>query len=1353
MKPDFLLSHTGWFSSALVALALWAAPAGAVREERGTNWQRQAFPALPPSVVRSVTPLQLTLADQAAQVKCVVQWDNQLGVPCSVRGTDLGRRGTFSRGKGLAVGGQGLYERDAVAVMDGLAGLFRITDAEQDFRARSVQTDRLGFHHVRLQQMSGGVKVQGGEIIVHFDKNNLAYEVNGRYLPEIQIPLAPALLASDAVLKAQSDLIAQRLPAGTLSGTPELVVFTRRDPALLAYAVTLVYRDKSCGPGRWRYWVDARTGVILDCYNDIQHISPPTTDGIHCAINGSVLDGEGGGATNITGWYDNLNTNYYLSNTNFHWIVKNVAAEGYSDSGTYAFRPTNNWGTSDRSEISIAAGLDLTQRYFKQVHGRNSFDGTGGIARANVHEGDAYVNAYWDGSELYFGDGDGVEANSLAVLDVSGHEFSHAVTDYSANLIYHGESGALNESFSDIFGSCIEFFGQADGSASYPVCHAGQADWLCGEDSWLTSTALRDIRNPSNAATVGDGQEQPSRYHGTYWYYGSGDNAGVHYNSGVQNHFFYLLCEGGSGNNDGINYSVPGIGITNAGQVAYRALTVYCTPETDYHAVRSAWLSAAMDLSPSWAGSVSAAWDAVGVQAFSITPLSGASFYGSEGHPVSPSNFVFTISNDGDNVMGWGASHTQAWVTVAPPCGAMPALGSQTVTVTVNSAALELSSGTYADTVVFTNSSSAASDSRSVALLVWPPVVYAFNLDADPGWTTEGQWAFGVPQGLEGDPASGFTGSNVYGYNLAGAYSNDMPVYALTTPAIDCSRYTNLSISFRRWLGVERAFYDHASVQVSTNDTAWVTVWENTDVSVQDTDWQLVNHDISAVADRQPAVYLRWLMGPTDYSVTFSGWNIDDIEFNGCTLKGQIEGVMPSSGSYTGGYQVVVTGTNLCNGTMGDVTSVQLCGVTATIHSVQSSTQIVVVAGTCNAALLGDVRVISTRFGETLKTNAFAYLRLDAPEQLDPVDITASNLVVRWRVVPAASTHKLDVGLDTNFTTYLPGYHTNDVALANQYPVTGLSNSIWYAIRLFAWNSNGYSLPSRTAWVPAGANTPYEEHVPLPGPVSTGAVTRFVLTNMFYGTGLSYTVESSDTNVVSVSIIGGQLEINPHIPGAATITMHASNSSIGYTSSYSFLVTVCGPPTLVGSAFMSRELWNPRYTQVLRVCNNSATDAIGIRVLFTNLYPGITVENRTGTAWDGRPMIEMSTAFPVGSTQDLSIVYLCTGAYSVVSNPPAIELQYILPGWNPLLPGGGALVLKIVSMPDDSGRIVLEFESVAGQSYAIEYMNNFPTNGIWVQVPLRLRAGANRTQWIDAGPPATQPRAGMRAYQVRQLVE
>ncbi|MCP4247515.1 MAG: hypothetical protein GY778_10745, partial [bacterium] len=133
-------------------------------------------------------------------------------------------------------------------------------------------------------------------------------------------------------------------------------------------------------------------------------------------------------------------------------------------------------------------------------------------------------------------------------------------------------------------------------------------------------------------------------------------------------------------------------------------------------------------------------------------------------------------------------------------------------------------------------------------------LIQSWNLDSDPGWTTEGAWAFGTPTGggsACGDPTSGYTGSNVYGYNLAGDYSNSMPAYCLTTTSVNCSGYQNVVLKYARWLGVESSYFDNASVEVSNDGAGWTTVWANSTGSICDGQWVPVFYDISAVADLQ----------------------------------------------------------------------------------------------------------------------------------------------------------------------------------------------------------------------------------------------------------------------------------------------------------------------------------------------------------------------------------------------------------------------------------------------------------------------------------------------------------------------
>ncbi len=163
-----------------------------------------------------------------------------------------------------------------------------------------------------------------------------------------------------------------------------------------------------------------------------------------------------------------------------------------------------------------------------------------------------------------------------------------------------------------------------------------------------------------------------------------------------------------------------------------------------------------------------------------------------------------------------------------------------------------------------------------------PQIVYDFPMDIDPGWSADADWGFGQPTGggtHNGDPSSGFTGNNVYGYNLNGDYPNNLsPIRYLTTTVLDCTDFTDTTLEFQRWLGVESATYDHANIEVSNDGVNWSTVWEHTQTSaINENGWSLQTYDISADADGEATVYLRWGMGTTDGSVTYPGWNIDDV--------------------------------------------------------------------------------------------------------------------------------------------------------------------------------------------------------------------------------------------------------------------------------------------------------------------------------------------------------------------------------------------------------------------------------------------------------------------------------------------
>ncbi len=170
-------------------------------------------------------------------------------------------------------------------------------------------------------------------------------------------------------------------------------------------------------------------------------------------------------------------------------------------------------------------------------------------------------------------------------------------------------------------------------------------------------------------------------------------------------------------------------------------------------------------------------------------------------------------------------------------------------------------------------------------------VRYSWTMDENPEWTTEGAWAWGQPTGSDGDPAGGSTGNMVYGYNLSGSYDLNMSEQNLTTKAINCKNLSTTQLRFKRWLGVEESSYDHAYLKVSTNGEKWTTIWQNTENLIENS-WSNQIYDISAIADGQSTLYIRWTMGTTDDSVQYCGWNIDDVELWGVsevTLADAIE--------------------------------------------------------------------------------------------------------------------------------------------------------------------------------------------------------------------------------------------------------------------------------------------------------------------------------------------------------------------------------------------------------------------------------------------------------------------------------
>jgi len=486
---------------------------------------------------------------------------------------------------------------------------------------RKTQVDNLGYQHIRIAQTFHDLPVVGAEIIVHINNRDIIYQMNGKYLPDIKVSVEPSIDAS-AALKVGLDE-QEGKPGVNVSKEPSLVIYGTH----LAYHYVISHEGTDVG--QWWYYVDAHTGKLIYRYNNIQYAAPVEGNGYHTNVSGNRLTGEDGSIVVMQGFYENAGSlNYFLYNFSALWGIYD------EDAFDWEQQASSNWSTSDPAAVSGGKNYADTQTYVSNVLGRNSFDDAGAFARANVHTGDNYVNAYWDGTDFHFGDGDGVIANALTVLDIAAHEYGHALTSHTSNLIYSYESGSLNEAYSDIIGCSVEFYTQPDGTGSYPNATPGHDDWLMGEDCWLSDVALRDISDPQR-------YELPSYYHGTYWYTGTDDNGGVHTNNGPACFAYYLLAVGGSGTNDGHPYGpITGVGEVDAAAVALRANYYYHVPSDQYADAREHWISAASDLGFSTT-TVEDVWTACGVDAPCPT-VPGGDF---EGGVIPPTDWTHVQNN------------------------------------------------------------------------------------------------------------------------------------------------------------------------------------------------------------------------------------------------------------------------------------------------------------------------------------------------------------------------------------------------------------------------------------------------------------------------------------------------------------------------------------------------------------------------------------------------------------------------------------------------------------------------------------------------------------------------------------
>ncbi len=496
----------------------------------------------------------------------------------------------------------------AIDFLSDVKTALKIEDPNQELEMINMESDELGMTHIQLQQKYKNIPVYGGEIWLH-TKGEKIDILNGRNFPTPNLAsISPTLSEEKAIAFAIADvgkksIVQQAGVTGKLLGkmqnTAELIIF-HKDGNFADERLTYSLTIRPNMLERWTYFVDANTGEILKKFNNTCSLDGPFTASARDLNNISrTFSVQQSGST-----YYMLDTQRPMYNKTTSklpddpiggiWTID--ALNSTSDNMKYDQVKTNSLNNWSSTAVSAHYNAGLCYDYYRTKFARNSLDGKGSsiISVINIadDDGKGMDNAYWNGEFMGYGNGRDAFKPLAGALDVAGHEMTHGVVEATARLEYQNQSGALNESFADIFGVMID-----------------RDDWTLGEDvikaGSFPSGALRSLSNPNQG-----GRNDPGYQPRTMSQYANlpnteeGDNGGVHVNSGIPNYAFYLFASNTS------------VGKDKAEQVYYRALTKYLTRTSKFVDARLAVVRAAADLYPTDNNVLNAArtaFDAVGI--------------------------------------------------------------------------------------------------------------------------------------------------------------------------------------------------------------------------------------------------------------------------------------------------------------------------------------------------------------------------------------------------------------------------------------------------------------------------------------------------------------------------------------------------------------------------------------------------------------------------------------------------------------------------------------------------------------------------------------------------------------------
>ncbi|ASK63919.1 peptidase M4 family protein [Virgibacillus phasianinus] len=486
----------------------------------------------------------------------------------------------------------------AFAFLNAKKELFKLQgDSKNHFKVVGHKADKeTGSYHFRLVEQYDGIPVYGSDQTISLNEKNHVTAFFGQVVPNLEdkeIPTEASISGDEAVDIAKQAIDKEIGHVENYDGdiSNKLYVYEHNGEFHLAYLVKASTSEPA--PGYWHYFVDATNGKVINMINEIDSVTGfgegvlgnKEMFGIEKGEDGNyfLFDGSRG---------DGIHT-FHAQHTGpfiFNLLSQLLGYTGEEITSDHKF-------FSDPAAVSAQVNAAEVYDYYQDTFGRDSYDDQGAKLISSVHIGTGWNNAAWNGKQMMYGDGDGEVFMSLSgAKDVIGHELTHAITDVTAGLVYENESGALNESISDIFGAMVD-----------------REDWKLGEDVYtpgVEGDALRTLKDPASYTNALTG---PYPDHYSKRYTGEEDNGGVHINSSINNKAAYLISEGGTH----YDVKVEGVGRKATEQIYYRALTKYLTATSDFSMMRQAAVKAATDIYGASSAEVEAvndAYNAVGVE-------------------------------------------------------------------------------------------------------------------------------------------------------------------------------------------------------------------------------------------------------------------------------------------------------------------------------------------------------------------------------------------------------------------------------------------------------------------------------------------------------------------------------------------------------------------------------------------------------------------------------------------------------------------------------------------------------------------------------------------------------------------